>query len=262
MSDKRTTSSVPNHDSQDSLLNSCGIIMPISAQADPYTAEHWRSVRTALEHAIDKAKLTSKPVWDNPASETITSNIIKNIYEEPIIIGDISNHNANVMLEIGMRLSTKKPLILVKDNETDYPFDVKDITCFTYPVSLDYGKMDSFIKSLSIRLTDIIESVKNGSYTSALENINIEIASPKVKEVSEFEMISDKLSRMEDKLDSFNKIISKSDNLQQKNNSLESEINKEKLELIARSRMEMWKNLSPEELNSEKIIHEFNKYNR
>ena len=77
----------------------CGIIMPIATMSSEYTADHWSDVRHILHNAIEKAGFTPRIVSDSEESTVIHGSIINTIYNDAIIVCDVSNKNANVMFE-------------------------------------------------------------------------------------------------------------------------------------------------------------------
>lgn len=75
----------------------CGIVMPIAAMGDLYPEEHWRRVRKILQRAVEKADMHHQLVWENPEVDVIQSAILQNIYENDVVICDVSGLNPNVM---------------------------------------------------------------------------------------------------------------------------------------------------------------------
>ena len=75
--------------------------------------------------------------------KTTTSVITEDIFDcldsYDLVIVDISRLNANVFLELGYRIKTKKPYILIKDSNdpNGYPFDIKDIRILEYSLAPD-----------------------------------------------------------------------------------------------------------------------------
>ena len=66
--------------------------------------------------------------------------------------------NANVMIELGFRLSTKKPVFLLKDataSSEPLPFDIKDFNCIDIPVDLD-GPTNDDQMAIIRRIRDFI----------------------------------------------------------------------------------------------------------
>lgn len=193
MIDKSETSTPTETKTQQDGTGVCGIVMPISHMSDDYSSSHWLKVRKILETAVIKSGLTPKVVWDNPDLDVIQSKILQNIYENDVIICDLSNLNSNVMLEAGLRLSTKKPTILVTDGETKPPFDIASVEYIPYPKNLEYNEIDLFIKKLSEKILYVSQS---GNYKSFVENYQFQVARPSTIEVPGEEYILGQLNEI------------------------------------------------------------------
>lgn len=126
----------------------CGIIMPIAA-SQSYTEEHWKNVLNIIKSAIEKTdRFTAVPVWENFKSDVIHDTIINNILKCDVVICDISTTNPNVMYELGLRMTIKKPVVIIKDDTTKAPFDTNMIRYEIYPKDLHYFKIQTFIYNI------------------------------------------------------------------------------------------------------------------
>lgn len=110
----------------------CGIIMPISG-SEHYTSEHWIDVKNILDEVISDSGFIPNLVSDADEIGIIHNRIVSNIYNNPIIICDVSSKNPNVMFELGLRLAFDKATIIIKDDATNYNFDTAPIEHLTYP---------------------------------------------------------------------------------------------------------------------------------
>ena len=162
----------------------CGIVMPISHTDEQHTAVHWQKVKGILETAIQKAGCTPKPVWEGGDSELIQGRILQNIFENEIIVCDISTRNANVMLEWGMRLTTKKPTLVVAEFDTPLPFDTHDINVEWYDPSLDWKATEDFIAKLATAIEAILAATMSGSFRPYLEHFQFETVKPSTVSVT------------------------------------------------------------------------------
>src|SRR5687768_15211124 len=117
---KKTKKPQTNDDSQPK--ETCGIIMPISGN-DSYSAAHWADVKFLLSEVITTAGFEPSLVSDADEVGIIQNRIVSNIYNNPIVICDVSSKNPNVMFELGLRLAFDKATIIIKDNVTSYNFD-------------------------------------------------------------------------------------------------------------------------------------------
>lgn len=150
-------------DDSKSSENSCGIIMPISDHP-AYPAGHWDNVQRYLFRAAREAGLQPSVVWDQPDYEVIHERVVTNIFQMPFAICDLSSKNANVMLELGMRLSFGKPVVLVTDDISTMPFDIGLISALPYRRDFNMPQMEPFLESLKTRLIQVCQSVENDSY--------------------------------------------------------------------------------------------------
>lgn len=122
----------------------CGIIMPISCctyKDTEYTAAHWESMRRFLEDAIRDAGFTPRAVWEDESQSIIQGRIVNNIAEFDLAICVICGMNHNVLIELGLRLMTDKPVLVIHDdNNVSLPFDVNSLKSFKMPVpnKVDY----------------------------------------------------------------------------------------------------------------------------
>ncbi len=116
--------------------------MPISA-LDGCSEHHWSEVRGILNDAIREAGFEPRLVSVADDSGVIQKRIVHNLYDDPIVVVDVSGKNANVMLELGMRLAFDKPVIIVKDDATTYSFDTAPIEHLPYPRDLRFTRSSS-----------------------------------------------------------------------------------------------------------------------
>lgn len=148
------------------LKINCGLIMPISPNVG-YPLNHWNQIRKILEEAI--AEITEydfnlRMVSESETISIIQSTIIKNIYNDEIIICDVSTKNPNVMFELGMRLAFNKPVIIIKDCETEYSFDTANIRHVIYSKTLNYHNILEFKNKLKLYVVEGYKEFKSGKF--------------------------------------------------------------------------------------------------
>lgn len=155
----------------------CGIIMPIASMGSEYSENHWIDIRTIIHRAIDKAGFTPRIVSESDDATIIHKSIIQNIYNDPIIVCDVSGKNANVMFELGMRLAFNKPVVIIKDDLTGYSFDTSNIEHVGYRKDLRYQTIESFINNLSQKIKATYEkSISDNPQTFLSHFGNFEVA--------------------------------------------------------------------------------------
>lgn len=174
----------------------CGIIMPISS-IDGCSNEHWNEVKNILSEAIESAGYCASLVSDADDSGIIQKRIVQNIYDNEIVVCDVSGKNPNVMFELGMRLAFDKPTIIVIDDMTNYSFDTAPIEHLSYPRDLRYFSILKFKEKLRDKISATIKKSKEDPrYTTFLKHFGeFEIAHVEKKEGSFNDVI---LSRLDD----------------------------------------------------------------
>lgn len=80
----------------------CGVVMPISA-VDGCNESHWSDVLDILSEAIEEAGFDPNLVSNADDVGIIHKRIIQNLYDNPVVVCDVSGKNPNVMFELGMR---------------------------------------------------------------------------------------------------------------------------------------------------------------
>jgi hypothetical protein len=172
----------------------CGIVMPISA-IDNCTESHWSDVQEILSNAIEEAGFTPNIVSNADDVGIIQKRIIQNLYENPIVVCDVSGKNPNVMFELGMRLAFDKPTIIVKDDKTSYSFDTSPIEHLSYPRDLRFAKIVEFKEELKNKIQATHKkATSDTSYTTFLKHFGkFTVAKLDTQEVSREDFILEEL---------------------------------------------------------------------
>lgn len=175
----------------------CGLIMPISA-IDGYSKEHWLEVKSILIEAIGNTEFEAELVSRAEDVRIIQKTIIQNIYNNPIVVCDVSGKNPNVMFELGMRLAFDKPTVIIKDDNTEYSFDTGMIEHLEYPRDLRYNKIIEFKKKLTSKIKATYEiSKSNNEYSPFLKQFGqFKVAEVETKEVSQVEYLIEELKEL------------------------------------------------------------------
>lgn len=172
----------------------CGLIMPISA-TENHDEKHWAAVQTLLHRGIRSAGLTPANVWEG-VNDRISKRIVSNIFRQDIVVADISDLNPNVMLELGLRLASKKPTVVVFNKGGRIPFDINDVEAIPYPPDLNILEMESFFEKFSTLLKARLESHRNGTYEPYLSDVVVEVLEPQTKEMSVENLVLERLNEL------------------------------------------------------------------
>ena len=136
-----------NMPQQNTEMPKCGLVMPISAM-DGCSEQHWAEVQSILTETLEMAGFSAVLVSSADEVGVIQRRIIQNLYENPIVVCDVSGKNPNVMFELGLRLAFDKPTIIIKDDKTSYSFDTGPIEHLEYPRDLRFSRIIEFKQNL------------------------------------------------------------------------------------------------------------------
>lgn len=168
--------------------------MPISA-IDGCTEQHWSDVKEIITEAVELAGFKANLVSHADDVGIIQKRIIQNLYENPIVVCDVSGKNPNVMFELGLRLAFDKPTIIIKDDKTSYSFDTSPIEHLEYPRDLRFTKIVEFKKALMEKVQATLKKSKEDhNYTTFLKHFGtFTVAKLETKEVSKEDFIIEEL---------------------------------------------------------------------
>lgn len=178
----------------------CGYVMPISPTAG-YRENHWVEIKTVLDQVTsDIGFKESRIVSTGLDVSTIHKRIVNNIYNDDIIICDVSSRNPNVMFELGMRIAFDKPVVIIKDNDTQYCFDSGTIEHLEYPKDLRYAEIEKFKKELKIKIEKTLENnINNPDDSPILHSFgSFSVKRPNIPEMSESDEFRSDLSEMKE----------------------------------------------------------------
>lgn len=132
------------------------VIMPFlernPARPDGFFKEVYRSL---IEPAAQQAGFDVD--WANRAgSDLIQSTIINEVLDADLVIADLTDHNPNVLFELGLRFAHNKgPTALIKSQDTPRLFDVDNVmgvyeykpTLWASSLSIDIPNMEQHIRA-------------------------------------------------------------------------------------------------------------------
>lgn len=172
----------------------CGIIMPIADMAG-YEPGHWGRVRTALDEAINEAGYVPRIVSESDEPGVIHGRIVQNLYDDPIVVCDVSGRNPNVMFELGMRLAFDKPTIIIKDHKTEYSFDTSIIEHINYRADLRFDDVRDFQERVKSTIAASVEKKKaDAHYSPFLKHFHrVKVTELQTEEVGSQQFIIEQL---------------------------------------------------------------------
>lgn len=146
-------------------MEKCFVISPIGEDASQTRRQsdlvfEYIIIPALLESGFEKANIHRVDKSDRPAH--ITTEIIGNLVHYDLVIADLSELNANVFYELGIRHAFKKPCILISDWKNRPPFDVSGTNVIRY-VHDDVASHLACRNRIKAQVTDIrlTDSVSN-----------------------------------------------------------------------------------------------------
>ena len=101
----------------------CFVITPIGGDTDPIRRHIEGIIDAAIEPALgDEYEIVVAHRISAPG--TITKQIIKEIYQDELVIANLTDRNPNVMYELAFRHSLGKPVIMIAEKSTALPSDI------------------------------------------------------------------------------------------------------------------------------------------
>ncbi len=226
----------------------CFVIMPISDQGD-YPEGHFTKVyKQIIVPAVEEAGYEAYRVDENKICDSIIEKIFEAIQECPMAICDLSNRNANVLYELGLRQAYDKPVVLIQDEKTERIFDVAGISTVSYKSTRIY---DDVIESRK-EIAEAILATKKGDKKTLVKVVKAKKADYDSVSVSQ----EDKVQIMFEQL--MNKISLMQDNVERREEEKVRELQRENVKISIQKRSRdlrlKWKELSQrEDVNPERI---------
>lgn len=86
-------------------------------------------------------------------SDIIHHTIINQLLHADLVIVDLTDHNPNVLFELGIRLAKEKPIVLIKSKDTGAIFDVDNLLrVYTYDQNLWSTTVQADVNALAARI--------------------------------------------------------------------------------------------------------------
>ena len=137
----------------------CFVIMPFTSKGI-YPEDHFTKIYDQIfKPAIEEAGYEAYRADENKLSHSIVQHIFENLTKCEMVVCDLSSANPNVLYELGIRHSYDLPVVLLKDDVTDFIFDVSGIK------TIQYSKERLYENVLNTR-AELTEAIKAAEETS------------------------------------------------------------------------------------------------
>lgn len=123
----QTASSILVEPSSDESSPVCFIIMPFTERDDRHQSGFFDEVLgQVLGPAATRAGFQVRSA-KRPGSDVIQSTIVNELLAADLVLADLTEHNPNVLFELGMRMAEDRPVALVRAKGTGPIFDVDNM---------------------------------------------------------------------------------------------------------------------------------------
>lgn len=122
------------------MPRTCFVIMPFSG-TQSCTSEEWSQVFESLfKSAIEGAGLGYECRRSEANRGNIVAGIIRDLNDAYVVLADLTDRNANVFYELGVRHALRNRTIIVAQSREDLPFDLQSYATHVYDWKSDEGK--------------------------------------------------------------------------------------------------------------------------
>lgn len=146
------------------------VAMPFSEKTSSYPKGYFDEV---LKHLITPAAVKANfnaRTAKKAGSEVIQSTIVNDLDAADLVIVDLTEHNPNVLFELGMRIAFNKPVCLIRAKGTSPIFDIDHmLRVYDYNPCLWQSTLEIDIPALSDHIAETWKNKsKDRSYLSIL----------------------------------------------------------------------------------------------
>lgn len=111
----------------DSNAPKCFVIMPLAERDGVRSTGYFKEVyESIIKPALKDAGFTAETAM-RTGSDLIHSTIINELADADIVLADLTDHNPNVLFELGLRMAENKPVAIIKSDDTGRIFDVDNL---------------------------------------------------------------------------------------------------------------------------------------
>ena len=103
------------------------IIMPFIEKAEARPTGFFKEVLRSLLTPAGVAAGFIVETANRQGSDVIQSTIVNDLLEADLVVADLTDHNPNVLFELGVRIAEDKPVVLVKASGTGRIFDIDNM---------------------------------------------------------------------------------------------------------------------------------------
>ncbi len=139
------------------------VICPLGEEGSTTRLRSEKVFKYILKPALEDCEYVALSSTDIDSPGLITSQVIRNLKNAPLVIADLTELNANVLYELGVRHAFGKPVIHIIQTGQKIPFDNKNFRTVFIGTEVDVAARAK---------EDIVKKIK------AVEDANFEVENP------------------------------------------------------------------------------------
>jgi len=137
----------------------CFVIMPFSS-TESCTESQWLDIfENTIRPAVEESGFEYICFRASLVIGNIIKDILDNLYTADVVIADLTDKNANVFYELGVRHAFKDATILISQDMKHVPFDIKDYATLIYDWKTKQGREE--FKQKIKKIFSVIEGGAN-----------------------------------------------------------------------------------------------------
>ncbi|MBI1210456.1 MAG: hypothetical protein GC190_03260 [Alphaproteobacteria bacterium] len=158
-------------EAKDKGANQAFVIMPFSERTQGYARGFFDEVLNSLvTPAAAEAGFTVRTAR-RTGSDVIQSTIINALIEADLVIADLTEHNPNVLFELGVRMALEKPVLLIRAKGTEKIFDVDNmLRVFDYQPTLWQSSLKEDVPLLTEHIKSAWATRSDRTYMQLLKS--------------------------------------------------------------------------------------------
>ena len=150
----------------------CFVMMPFLVEFD----DVYSAIKTNVEEIISPRGGTCIRLDEQRPAGRITDRLRAELLSADLCIADVTGSRPNVMWELGYAMALSKPTILLTQNISELPFDIKDLQTLEY----NRNHVNRSFRQLSRMVSDTLTAIETGT----LKTVTIEQTSDFVRTLS------------------------------------------------------------------------------
>jgi hypothetical protein len=134
----------------------CFVIMPFS-DTNHCTEAEWTAVfETLIKPAVEQAGLGYECRRSSATRGNLVAQIVESLRDAHVVVADLTDRNANVFYELGVRHTLENRTILISQNRDSIPFDLRPYANHVYVWKTEAGRGE-FYATIRALLQEIDE---------------------------------------------------------------------------------------------------------